>query len=415
MILSRCDFFGKEDGGKDDFRTRMLLENDIAGLLKVTHRQTDGEGRYYYEINSLQSFDRLYEKNEIGYDELVNILSGCASLFERLEEYLLDGNQIILNPELVYINVDNMKPYFVCYPDYEGDVRYNFMEFVDILLTKIDHTDDRAVKLGYNVYRYTRNPNYVISGLYGIMERDYCEKIVESQELKGAYDDFSKRASEIVIDEKEVRTINIMEDKEKLKSVIICIALLVISCGCMLGGLFGTDGYDRLYFCGIAVVSFVADVLFVYTKLKKGKNALSVEKEPVDMAFDTQPVKYIECKTGELHKDIDAQNETVFLENATTEERVLTGKVDGKEVSISLKVLPLTIGKQSGFADFVINDPTVSKLHARFEELDGKVCVCDLNSTNGTVKNGETIEINRPVAIEPGDRLRFGRTSFIYC
>jgi len=28
------------------------------------------------------------------------------------------------------------------------------MEFIDELLTKIDHTDERAVMLGYQIYRY---------------------------------------------------------------------------------------------------------------------------------------------------------------------------------------------------------------------------------------------------------------------
>ena len=122
-----------------------------------------GECRYYYEINSLQSLDRLYDKSEIRYDELRRLLSGCVHLFDRLEEYLLDGTQIIIKSDLIYIDVEKMEPYFVCYPDYEGDVRLSFMEFIDELLTKIDHTDERAVMLGYQVYRYTRNPNYVIS------------------------------------------------------------------------------------------------------------------------------------------------------------------------------------------------------------------------------------------------------------
>ena len=148
MILSKCDFFGKEGDKNGDFRTRMLLENKISGLLPVTHRLVNGESRYYYEINSLQSLDRLYDKNEIRYEELKALLSGCVSLFDTLEEYLLDGTQIIMKPELIYINVEKMEPYFVCYPDYEGDVRLSFMAFIDELLTKSDHTDERAVVLG---------------------------------------------------------------------------------------------------------------------------------------------------------------------------------------------------------------------------------------------------------------------------
>lgn len=177
MILSRCSYFGQEDSGGMDYRTKMLLENQIPGLLPVTHRRINGECRYYYEINSLQSLDRLYDKSEIRYDELRRLLSGCVSLFDRLEEYLLDGTQIIMKSDLIYIDVEKMEPYFVCYPDYEGDVRLSFMEFIDELLTRIDHTDERAVMLGYQVYRYTRNPNYVISEIGAMMDHVLVELV----------------------------------------------------------------------------------------------------------------------------------------------------------------------------------------------------------------------------------------------
>ena len=78
----------------EDYRLKMLLENDIAGLIPITHRMVNGESKYYYEINSLQSLDRLWAKKEIRIHELRALLLGCINLFERLEEYLLDGSQV---------------------------------------------------------------------------------------------------------------------------------------------------------------------------------------------------------------------------------------------------------------------------------------------------------------------------------
>lgn len=94
---------------------------------------------------------------------------------------------------------------------------------------------------------------------------------------------------------------------------------------------------------------------------------------------------------------------------------MLCGRMNGKEVNISLDRLPMTVGKLANVADFVINDAAVSKMHARFEEHDGRIYVRDLNSTNGTVRNGVLLGVNQSVALEPGDRIRFGRTCFIYC
>ena len=108
-------------------------------------------------------------------------------------------------------------------------------------------------------------------------------------------------------------------------------------------------------------------------------------------------------------------SETAYLGESVVEERVLCGHMNGREVNIPLDNLPMTVGKLASVSDFVLNDAAVSKMHARFEEHDGRVYIRDLNSTNGTVRNGELLAVNQSVALEPGDRLRFGRTSFIYC
>ncbi len=42
------------------------------------------------------------------------------------------------------------------------------------------------------------------------------------------------------------------------------------------------------------------------------------------------------------------------------------------------------------------------------------IYVTDMNSMNGTFKNGLRLEPNETVLIEQGDELRFGRMTFCY-
>ena len=147
LILEKCNYFGEEEE-KADYRKRMLLENTIPGLLPVKLKSGNDSSRYYYEVNSLETLDKLYEETEISYEQLQKLLIGVIRLFESLEEYLLEGTQIIMRPEYIYLEPERMEPYFICYPDYEGDIRKEFVELVDYVLAKIDHTDERAVMLG---------------------------------------------------------------------------------------------------------------------------------------------------------------------------------------------------------------------------------------------------------------------------
>lgn len=477
IVLSRHDFFGTAGGQGSDYRTRMLLENQIPGLLPVSHRQVNGESRFYYEINSLQSLDRLYDKSEIRYEELKSLLFGCVKLFGSLEEYLLDGSQIIIRPELIYINVERMEPYFVCYPDHEGDVRLAFMEFIDGLLTKIDHTDERAVMLGYQVYRYTRNPNYVISEIGRMMEHPITKMAENSRTdasvpctvekdrygspcldaygergtthssrlMTGAPDreralsDGMQVQSDAFEQEDRIRAEKDTKDIKDTKDLLggfACLLIAVCAAAILIGARvlrsFSLSADNELYLYGAVAMAVMASALFFSCHLKKKR--MRDERDRIGGLGAEEEVSYVpEPAVGrydpgvqmpgahgsetmlvcrDMHRSSD---ETVCLGDSIVEERMLYGRVDGREISISLKELPVVVGTLAGVSDIVLDDTAVSKMHARFEEREGRVCVCDLNSTNGTVRNGVLLDINRSTALEPGDRIRLGRSSFTYC
>ncbi len=455
IVLSKCNFFGKCGEKKTDYRTKMLLENHIPGLLPVTHRQVNGESKFYYEINSLQSLNRLYDKSEVRYDDLTKLLSGCVNLFNRLEDYLLDGAQIIIKPELIYVDVEKMEPYFICYPEYEGDVRLSFMEFIDEILTKIDHTDERAVMLGYQIYRYTRNPNYVISEIEKMMEQ-VIVNIVQKKEY--AMETFANNCAPIKKETKD----NLMFDRdnnvsshfyevpeEKLQETtkkeniqpnkhitdlmggIFCVFIVLCASTILLAARvlhsIQLSRNNEFYLYGATGMAATAAVLFFFCFFKKrNKTAVNTRIDADCSKEDIEDQYAYFSSVPEIQQDDDTKvkynklsypnscGETMYLGADIMEERMLCGRLNGKEVHISLDTLPMTVGKLASVSDLVLDDTAVSKMHARFEEHDGKIYLCDLNSTNGTVHNGVMLEVNQSVALEPGDKLRFGRTCFTY-
>jgi FHA domain len=68
----------------------------------------------------------------------------------------------------------------------------------------------------------------------------------------------------------------------------------------------------------------------------------------------------------------------------------------------------LILGREHATADLVIEDPGVSRRHARVLPDNGTVIVEDLGSSNGTYVNGE--RISGPVEVEAGDELQVGAT-----
>ncbi len=460
MVLAKPDFFGTSKAGGRSYRERMLLENHIQGLLPITYKQAGGENRYYYEINSLQPLDRLIEKRELKYDDFKAILIGCAKLFDRLEEYLLDGGQVLLSSEFIFVNVESMEPQFVCYPEYEGDARRAFMDFIDELLVHIDHADNKAVLLGYQVYRYTRNPNYILSEIYKFMEDDkekaaktikkeefsftpqgVCEPAADS-DVKKSVENSEVAAPAINIPpydysaderESEEECGKKKGDIKELAGGIFCVLVAMCAGALIIGArilhCYTLSGNNELYIYGALAMAGVSAVLFFVCYVKSMKSDEMDDEQDEDAPKQGNAEIKQEVKAPEIKRESNivrfenaqakklasqSLEDTVVLGDKMLETRALYGKVNGTDVSVPLDHLPLTVGKLSSLSDFTINDNAVSKMHARFEEQGGRVCVCDLNSTNGTAKNGELIEINTPVALSPGDKIRIGRSCFTY-
>ena len=81
----------------------------------------------------------------------------------------------------------------------------------------------------------------------------------------------------------------------------------------------------------------------------------------------------------------------------------------GPLVGLAFRLLPpsVVVGRNPE-ADVALSEPTVSWQHARLTSHGAAWTIMDLGSTNGTRLNGERIEPERQVPIDPGAEVRFG-------
>jgi type III secretion system YscD/HrpQ family protein len=70
------------------------------------------------------------------------------------------------------------------------------------------------------------------------------------------------------------------------------------------------------------------------------------------------------------------------------------------------------IGRDPESADFVIEDNTVSRRHARLTKTEGGIYLKNLSRVNPTLVNDE--EKREPVLLKEGDRVQIGNTVFLY-
>lgn len=73
----------------------------------------------------------------------------------------------------------------------------------------------------------------------------------------------------------------------------------------------------------------------------------------------------------------------------------------------------LTIGKLENMSDVIINNATISRIHARIDINAEGVFMTDLNSTNGTYANGIMFKANERKKVQDGDRIGFSNLTYI--
>ena len=120
--------------------------------------------------------------------------------------------------------------------------------------------------------------------------------------------------------------------------------------------------------------------------------------------------------SGEPEKQESFEEEfgkTIYIEEKPLEKDRGLYQEDG-ELLVSLSHFPFVVGKKRDNVDLVLSDYSVSRVHARIVEIGGEYYLEDLNSTNGTYKNGLRLQPYEKRKLEEHDEIRFGRLEYTY-
>lgn len=91
--------------------------------------------------------------------------------------------------------------------------------------------------------------------------------------------------------------------------------------------------------------------------------------------------------------------------------RLIWERADGSHVAFRLVADHVLVGRDEA-VDVLVDEPLVSRLHARLERAGATYSLRDLGSTNLTRVNGEVI--SQPVLLRHGDEVRFARARCRY-
>lgn len=97
------------------------------------------------------------------------MIIGIGSVLKRMEDYLLQEANILLEPEQIYIEPETFQVWLCYVPGYQGNFPKAMEKFLQYLLKKTDHKDNTSVVLAYRLYQESQKDYYGIEDLLQII------------------------------------------------------------------------------------------------------------------------------------------------------------------------------------------------------------------------------------------------------
>lgn len=414
------------------YQYKILTSGKIAEILKCSVRHINGSTYYYYDISSRTTLDNLYRDKKMSCAQVRDILYQIHGIYEKLSGYFMEEAALVLLPEHIYYDLTDQKFIGLYYPDYQAEERDTYAPLMDFLLEHID-TDDRSLAENmYRIYEMAEGNCLFIEDALQILE-DSEEQIQEMlyepvQEKKRESDTVSME--EFIVEEKNWEP----EKREKEATtrnlfypVFAVLSVLGIAGALVVHSMYELVQREEIILYGVIAAMGACLLLCVVGILGGGKRKELSDGDKnteVYTAYSTDlelpslesvisrdmSLELSDCK----QKESENFGNTVFYDESVVREYKLYAMDKKNKRHIELKQFPCTVGKMAGCVDYVLADNSVSRIHARFDRQGDKVLLTDMNSTNGTFKNGLRMQPQETVEIEPGDEVRFGNLNYCY-
>ena len=452
MIL-KCE----ETNMGENYLRSMLANNKIDGIVKCSVRNINGEAYLYYDISSKITFENLFQGKKMSYEQVRDFFSQIDMIYRNLGQFFMEERGLLMRPDCIFYDFTSKKYFGLYYPIANLQSVNPYEPLMDYLLNHLDTENQKLTDIIYQIYEMSESPLFSIADVLTFF--DEPEDIREVVTVFDGDSGLGERniAETDTINGNPVESIETENDsyyahhevagKEEQKKNTIYYTVFSIVSACGIGAvLWIYNNYEltpremMMIMCCMAVMGLCL-VFSMVQILLSGKRMQKKEQEERELLRDIEDEFREESNvalqnvldknmrmpssgnergtnTGLMyneHEQHEGYSKTIFMDVKMQDMEYKLYALDNKNKRhIELTKFPFTIGKMAGCVDCVLSDDSISRLHARIEKQGDKVLLTDMNSMNGTYKNGLRMNPSETVEIEPGDEIRFGKLNYCY-
>ena len=401
------------------YAVRILEGNVLPSILPLRVEQVDSLIRFCYDTTSRQPLAETIRKKKISGSLIRMILENTLRVVNEMHDYLLDIDQLLLQPDYIFTAAGERRLYFCCLPGSRSDFKSQMTSLLESLLPLLDHEDPEAVAVGYHCYREAAGDTFSFEGirrtLYSIPVG--CSEPFGEEPARSEQEEPPPAEEEPVMDvflgPEEPRPVRRRRSFAKGTALIFCFLLLSVLCAALYKGLLPRIPVTVILTALTALTAAGMAFFLLRSRWKNRRAANGTEAVP-----EICGEEMTEMSEPSLSPDPGPE------ENDLTE--IAAMYLQGKGACPCLRATQpgfddicldrdsLIVGKLSSSADKVIPCRTVSRVHAKICRREDACLVQDLNSRNGTYVNERLLQQGEEQKLLPGDTVRFAEASYVY-
>lgn len=347
-----------------EWEEKMISHATIKGILFADYICEDGQCNLWYDITGKTSLDILLEEKALDYELLCHIFVEIYEAVEGLEDLLLRGENILLTPETIFWDYRDQEVFFCYCPGEMESVEARFIQLVEYLLKKLDHADERAVEMTYEIYNQATGSGWSLHDLKKLVCLSY--DIEEMQK-----DNIEEEAFQ------ELEEISVQRSRSSIWQQ-------------MKSGRCWTK-------IGETVRNLVAKYMNPLWK------RTSEDNDREEECFVFEPEKEV--------VETVARPTVLLAQLVRPPEGILRYEGNGGCQDIVIDKAEIIIGNDAE-CDGWISSTTVSRRHAKITRKEDIYFLEDLNSTNGTYVGGQLLNFKSKVSLQKNETVVFADEKF---
>ena len=140
---------------EDDYEVKMLMLNTPEYFLHITMNYIDEKNSIYYDISSKQQLSKLFEYGKVTMEDVKSLFDNISRMVRVVDEYMLNLDRVILNPQDIYVSLSDKKYSFMYSPVAgEKDFYDKMRSLFEYILERFDHSVKKSsLVIFYVIYQ----------------------------------------------------------------------------------------------------------------------------------------------------------------------------------------------------------------------------------------------------------------------